>query len=172
MAEVWGWEAFFHQVLSFLRQLRLENASQDQLQYYLERLEVIMSSTDRIKSALETAEPSNAEEESILAHYTQCISELLVCLGGVHSEIDSSLDTYLSHSTTAYQSTTRHSGRRGRPKFNVTANQLLYLASLSFSWKKIARLLGISRMTLYRRRVEFGLAHQGRQIQDRDWYKK
>ena len=30
-----------HQVLTFLRQIRLENASQNQLQYYLERLEVI-----------------------------------------------------------------------------------------------------------------------------------
>ena len=45
----------------------------------------------------------------------------------------------------------------GRPRFNITYDQLLYLHSLSFSWEQIAGILGVSRMTIYRRRVEFGL---------------
>lgn len=166
MAEVWGWEAFFHQVLSFLRQLHLENASQDQLQYYLERLEMIMSSTERIKSVLLASQPSDADEVSIFDHYGTSISEFLLRLSGVYTEIDRSLDNYLSRSAAAYQPSTLLTGRRGRPRFEITANQLVYLTSLSFTWKKIASMLSISRMTLYRRRVEFGMVHHGRDIRD------
>ena len=46
---------------------------------------------------------------------------------------------------------------RGRPRFTVLKDQLEYLRSLSFTWTEIASLLGVSRMTLYRRRQEFGL---------------
>lgn len=45
----------------------------------------------------------------------------------------------------------------GRPRFHITQEQLLYLRSLSFSWSDISRLLGISRMSLYSRRAEFGM---------------
>ena len=43
----------------------------------------------------------------------------------------------------------------GHPRFDVTVEQLEYLSSLSFTWAKIAQLLGISRMTLYRKRLEY-----------------
>ena len=46
---------------------------------------------------------------------------------------------------------------RGRPRFYISRGQLQYLRSLSFSWSAIADILMVSRMTLYRRRVEFGL---------------
>ena len=42
----------------------------------------------------------------------------------------------------------------GRPRFNISADQL---RSLSFSWSSIADMLMVSRMTIYRRRVEFGM---------------
>ena len=35
--------------------------------------------------------------------------------------------------------------------------QLLYLSSLSFTWTEIASLLGVSRMTIYRRRCNFNM---------------
>ena len=167
MTEVWGWEAFFHEILSFLGQVHLENASLGGLEYYLERLEVILSSTQRIKDVLDSSsQPNNADEVSLLDHYRRSVSELLMHLSQLYTEVDKSLDAYLSHSATAYQSGTLHSGRRGRPKFDITESQLTYLISLSFEWKQIARMLGVSRMTLYRRRVEFGMVHLGRNIQD------
>lgn len=169
MTEVWGWEAFFREVLSFLGQVHLENASQGRLEYYLERLEVILSNTHRIKNVLDSSpQPNNADEMSVLDHYRRSISEVLMHLNRVYTEIDRSLDAYLSSSATAYQSGTVHSSRRGRPKFDITEDQLTYLASLSFKWKQVARMLGVSRMTLYRRRVEFGMVPQGRNIQDRE----
>ena len=47
--------------------------------------------------------------------------------------------------------------QRGRPRFEISKEQLLYLSSLSFSWTDISKMLGVSRMTIYRRRVEFDL---------------
>ena len=152
-------------MLTFLRQIRLENASQNQLQYYLERLEVIVSGTERIKDVLLSSHTNDPGEISILNHYRRSIGELLMDLNEVYTEIDSCLDTYLSQPITAYRSERIQCGRRGRPRFHVTANQLSYLTSLSFTWIQIATMLGISRMTLYRRRVEFGMVHEGHAIQ-------
>ena len=39
---------------------------------------------------------------------------------------------------------------RGRPRFDISKEQLLYLYSFSFSWSDIAKVLGVSRMTIYR----------------------
>jgi len=38
----------------------------------------------------------------------------------------------------------------GRPRFNITKDQLEYLSSLGFKWTEVAALLGVSRMTIYR----------------------
>ena len=50
---------------------------------------------------------------------------------------------------------------RGRPKFEVNREQILYLLSMSFSWKQIASILGVSYMTIYRRRQEYGIPSRG-----------
>lgn len=46
---------------------------------------------------------------------------------------------------------------RGRPKFYISKEQLQYLRSLSFSWTAIADMLKVTRMTIYRRRIEYGM---------------
>ena len=50
-----------------------------------------------------------------------------------------------------------YSGMQGRPSFNIHRIQLEYLRQLNFSWTEIADLVGVSRMTIYRRRIEFGM---------------
>ena len=47
--------------------------------------------------------------------------------------------------------------QRGRPRFDIGGDQLQYLSGMGFSWANIARLLGVSRMTVYRRRRELGM---------------
>lgn len=160
--QVLGWEAYFTEIHSFLRhiELRVEDSRQDQLEYCLERLETIISSTARIRDAL-----SRAQNDEILQYYTTSLDELLLILNEVHSYIDSHLDNVLSASCTSYSSSSIRTGRRGRPKFDISVDQLAYLASFSFSWTSIAKMLGISRMTLYRRRVAFGMEHRGVRIQ-------
>ena len=38
----------------------------------------------------------------------------------------------------------------GRPRYEISKEQLEYLSSLSFKWNEIAALLGVSRMTIHR----------------------
>ena len=57
----------------------------------------------------------------------------------------------------SFEVLTRATQRPGRPRFNITKEQLEYLSSMSLSWSQISALLGVSRMTIYHRRVEFGL---------------
>lgn len=169
MAEVWGWGAFFGEIVSFLRQIRMENSSQNHLEFYLERLEIIISSTRRIRDVLHSSQVRGADEAAILLHYQRLIDELHMHLNEVYTEVDSALDNYMSNPATAYRADTIENGRRGRPRFDITSNQLTYLASLSFTWIQIARMLGISRMTLYRRRAEFGMLRQvGRTVRDNE----
>ena len=49
------------------------------------------------------------------------------------------------------------SSQSGRPRFHITREQLQYLQSMSFNWVQIATILGVSRMTVYCRRRQFGL---------------
>ena len=61
----------------------------------------------------------------------------------------------------------RRNGPR-RPMLLITEDQLEYLRSLNFSWSQIAELLGVSRMTIYRRRRDLGIVDIGdtRRISD------
>ena len=64
------------------------------------------------------------------------------------------LESNVCHS---FEVSAEYTGERGRPRFDVQRDQLLYLSSLGFSWTSIASILGVSRMTVYRRRVEYNL---------------
>ena len=74
---------------------------------------------------------------------------------GVWIEYSNTLDRQWA--STHYVTPTDMPLGRGRPKFHISKEQLEYLRSLSFSWTAIADMLMVSRMTLYRRRVEIGL---------------
>ena len=45
----------------------------------------------------------------------------------------------------------------GRPKFDIKKETLIELRSLGFSWEDISRMLLVSRWTIHRRVLEFGL---------------
>ena len=49
----------------------------------------------------------------------------------------------------------------GRPSISVDMYEVEFLKSLGFTWTDIARILEISRSTLYRRIAESGLPIQG-----------
>ena len=46
---------------------------------------------------------------------------------------------------------------RGCPQVFISEDHLIYLWSLNFSWSQIAEVLGVSRMTIYRRRMDLGI---------------
>ena len=47
---------------------------------------------------------------------------------------------------------------RGRRRFHVTKAQIESLREIGFSWTKVAQMIGVSWVTLYRRRQELGLS--------------
>ena len=58
--------------------------------------------------------------------------------------------------------TIHHDHQRGRPPFNVDTEQIIYLREIGFTWKEVSTMLGISRMTLYRRRKQAGITDNNR----------
>ena len=69
--------------------------------------------------------------------------------------LDSNFTT-VSRAQAGYQVPMRRQ-QRGRPQFIISRDQLEYLRSMRFSWHQISNLLGVSRMTVYRRRRDFGI---------------
>ena len=59
--------------------------------------------------------------------------------------------------TTAAHCPRSRSSARGRPPFDVDPEQILFLRESGFTWTMISTILCISRMTLYRKRKEFGI---------------
>ena len=86
------------------------------------------------------------------------LNQLDGALSQLTEEWQQRLDTIEARvSACSYQAPLQHSAAPGRPRFRITREQLEYLRSLSFSWTDISRLLGVSRMTIHRRRDEYGL---------------
>lgn len=168
-SEVWRWQQFFDELSAFLHQLERQEgrANQRFAEYALERLEAVVVNVTAIKDVL-TAANGTEQQRAIISEYESGMSELLQSLHLVVHEWDTYLDNLLSRpdSPVSYRSATTTTGRRGRPKFQISREQLEYLSSMSFTWIDIASLLGISRMTIYRRRVEYGMLLQGNEISD------
>ena len=79
----------------------------------------------------------------------------------ISREWDKLFDTIeVSSSIRAYHATSSRGDCVGRPRFQVSREQLVYLRSLNFSWSGISRLLGVSWYTVYRRRDEFRLSEE------------
>lgn len=109
-----SWEAFFQEVLSFLRRVELDHSSQDHLDFYLERLETIISSTQRISDVLHSTGSDSAtiNEAGVLQRYQGLTDELLMHLRRIYTHVNSALDNYMSRSiATAYQVTPIGSGQ-------------------------------------------------------------
>ena len=147
--------------------LSAELASKSYVRYVTERLEICLMNVwflkERIYSLRDGAEQLDADEREVVETYADDIHELLVCLEEMYEEWRDNADsmqTGLSrprlHSDEGqggYQTPLSRSSRpqRGRPRFDIGQDQLQYLSGMGFSWADTARLLGVSRMTVYRR---------------------
>ena len=159
--ELWGWETLFQELQSFLRDAdrHLGNSTVDYAQYAVERMEICVRSIFHLKEHIEN-EASSIDEQNrpIVIGYVGDMEDLLQYLRSLSQEWQKYLNFKERHANAvAYRSSLSHTSQRGRPRFVVSQEQLLYLRSLSFTWTEIASLLGVSRMTVYRRRQEFGL---------------
>lgn len=156
---LWGWERFFQELSSFLRFAeRQQLANESFAEYVLERLEACIQSVSVLIDNLR-APTSNQQASAIAAHYSTLLAELLECLQRLSQEWESYLDQYqLQIASTSYIAPIIHTTQAGRPRFLITQHQLEYLRSMSFSWVQISEMLGVSYMTVYRRRREYGMS--------------
>ena len=160
---LWGWERFFEELTLFLhsaeRQFGIANEAY--AQYVLERLQTSVMNVQLLREHLihpPTQWQPSEQESEVLAYYSAQMAELLDCLRGIALRWQSYYVQLEADSfSTAYQAAVVYTSHPGRPRFDVTQDQLEYLSCLSFSWAQISTMLGVSRMTVYRRRQEFGL---------------
>ncbi len=158
-----GWCELFEEVGRFLGHLeqQLGYASEAYTEYAIERLSMCVTNVQRIKEVLcqYLEDNTDADIDAVIESYDLMCDELLDMLSSLLSiwkDYESNI-CYTSHEA-MYSAPLEYSGERGRPKFVISKEQLLYLrSSLKFPWTSIAQLLGVSRTTVYRRRVECGM---------------
>lgn len=118
-----------------------------------ERFEIAVQSCTTIIDCMDNPPvPLSNDEQAIVLSYKGEIDELI---GYLRVLLDQWKEYRLLLDSTSSSSPYRasadiHTGRRGRPRFDIDRGQLEYLLSVSFNWSEIAALLGVSRMTLYR----------------------
>ena len=131
-------------------------------EYATDRLEVSIENTNLLMRLLSSRNPSTTPSDAVVAEqYLVLLGELLSCLRALHVEWQDYLDGRQEISMQSYSAPLIYTTSRGRPKFEVNREQILYLLSMSFSWKQIASILGVSYMTIYRRRQEYGIPSRG-----------
>lgn len=174
-AEVRGWSRFFEELHGLIsdshRQIGVAN--EVYVEFIIDKLDTALRSIHSIQETLRDAEQElELAEAEIATTYSRRIAELTTCIQTMLSYWHLYQDRLESSSTdeTGYQIQVVHvQGRRGRPAFGIARNQLEYLHSLGFTWVEMATLLGVSRMTLYRRRREFGiLTDSARRVSDQE----
>ena len=170
-----GWSRFFEEVGRVISesQRQLGIANEEFVEYIVEKLETGLRNLNSILEVFRNGEEELLEEEEreIAASYRRDISELISSVQTILSDWNVYQDTFDSDTQDqGFRFEVVHvPGRRGRPAFGIRRNQLEYLHSLGFTWTEMATLLGVSRMTLYRRREEFGMLSSLQQsISDRE----
>ena len=153
-AELRGWTNFFTQLSSFLVSCERHYglANQQYTEYAIERLSQQCQSVQAILDSIRRA--ASADLSSLCTSLTQLLEHLHAILNQWEQYSD----------TLDIQQVRRYcpplvppSSGHGRPRFDISQEQLQYLRSLSFTWTDIADMLMVSRMTVYRRRVQYGL---------------
>ena len=164
-----GWEEFFSQIEQFAVSLERywdrRVTSLSFAEYAVERLQVCVIAVKRLKDYLTSSVAEDGfgtDEVQNVATYCTSLDALIVYLRQQLHRWDVYMDSAnissVSPSSISYSLPLHRVSRVGRPKFEASKDQLEYLHSMMFNWTKIAAMLGVSRTTIYRRRLELGLS--------------
>lgn len=142
-----GLSQFFDEVTRLIdcaeRQYGIANRSY--AEYVIERLEFcIVTCTDLLDNIRQ-----NRLSLPDMNSYCSSIGDLVGCLRQIYYKWEDYATVLDSLPTPEPPQRSRNDGP-GRPRFEISKEQLEYLASLSFKWTEMAALLGVSRMTVYR----------------------
>ena len=154
-----SWDTFYQEVEQFVGSLdRHDGFANDAFtEYAIERLEVCIVGVTRLKDMFQPAiwrVLFTSEELRLLETYYGLLNELLICLRELARKWAHQWDMLNAFNV---QCATDLTGRQGRPKFDIRKNQLEYLEGMSFNWSQISQILGVSRTTIYKRRVELSM---------------
>ena len=156
---VWGWERFFGELETFLTTANreIESASPEYAQFILERLGVCIQALSSLCHQMEgELDTDLLEIRDALVELRGCCRSLLALWQLYIDQLDSNYTVVSRAQMESYQAPRVRQGR-GRPHVIISQEQLQYLRSMRFSWTQISELLGVSRMTVYRRRRDLGL---------------
>ena len=123
-------------------------ANQNYTEYVLHRMDMAFSTCSYIKRTL-----TNHPE---LQQYLITVNDLCANLRYIYRQwllYDDYLDSGAVSGTypVSYRvSANAVTSEPGRPRFDISKDQLEYLSSLGFKWTEVVALLGVSRMTIYR----------------------
>lgn len=136
------------------------HVNQQYTEYVLERLAMISQSVSGIIQQIERERISDSlvgqQHSTVTLLDSLCeLSDLLPQLANKWQEHSNNIEVRFLASR--YHLPLQYSSQRGRPRLHIMKEQLEYLCSLSFSWSDISRVLGVSRMTIHRWRVEYGM---------------
>ena len=150
---VWGWETFLQEMETFLTTVDREidyTQSTSYAQFVIERFEVCIHALSSLRVQIE----DDGDDETI--EVCTALKEIMDSCVLLKTMWYTRLDELDAHTDGGYQvpQVARRVGR-GRPQLFICQDQLEYLCSLNFTWTEISKLLGVSRMTIYRRRGEF-----------------
>ena len=130
--------------------------------YVIERLEIFILSLTRVREHLQHNLGQIMEEHRpTVLGYTSEMMQLTVYLRSLAHECQSYIDAKEKLlELLKYQAALSQSTGKGRPRFLISKEQLEFLRSLYFTWSEISQLIGVSRMTIYRHREEFGMMEE------------
>jgi len=138
-------ESFLGELGSFLSTLEEVTTSQSIAESTVYRIEAYLEDVNAVVGALEVEDDQDEDARQLVELLSDLAEELQkVLLRWV--DIELGIDPEAPHIGLKVEKEV--SGRRGRPKYVLKREQLLFLRDLSFSWSKIAVMYGISRRTL------------------------
>ena len=166
----WGWNQYFSNLAQFLRDLGRQTgiASVSYAEYAIERLEMCEGVCAHLIGVFDASESvTENEERSVVERYKHRFRMLRRQLHSLRIQWHEYCATVENSSATSFCAPLQYQPhQRGRPSFLILPEQLECLRSLSFTWVEIASLIGVSRMTLYRRRVEYDMVEDPRIVPD------
>ena len=159
--------SLFFKVSGFLNtaERQRETANEAYSHYILERLQTMLLSLSGLMGHLRSASINNTTEVAVVSEqYYADLSELVICVRGIYSQWEHHIDELARRDIhDSYSAPLEEVSHIGRPHFDITREQVEHLPSMSFPWSQIAKMLGVSRSTLYRRRVEFDMIGYARE---------
>ena len=154
------WAQLFSIVAAFLRDCERNEDTIDVnfVEYVCERLARTISSIGIVNIAV-----TDASDPELKTQVSNLVNELTANVLPMWREKLYALERDCS-SIRVQPSVRQDPSSYGRPPFQVDSEQILFLRELNFTWQSIANLLGVSRMTLYRKRKDAGILDSPRYV--------